>query len=426
MRDLPENRRDMPAQCDAVPRRRLYTGPRLDRARAVADLRARAHRYLPRIAGEYLEGGALGEQTLARERAGYDDWLFVPHMLRDTSGRSLAADLLGRRAAMPLAIAPTGLNGLFGRHADTALAEAAAAEGVPFIQGTMSNDRLEDVARVEGLCHWWQLYMFGPAEIWQELVDRAANADCEALVLTVNAQRFGRRNWSRRLRATPTRPTLATILDAARHPRWAWRTLAHGMPEFANVREFVPRDRRGLFESAFWIREQMPKSLTWKDIAAVRDRWKGPFFLKGLLAPDDVERAIDAGADGVMLGTHGGRQLDTSVTALDMLAPARDRARGRIALYISGGIRRGTDMLKALALGADAVLAGRAPLYGLCAGGAPGAARALAILKAEAENSMAQLGIAAVGDLDRSLLVHRSRIAPDFLGADGTCTAASR
>lgn len=393
------------AQLDGSPRRRYYTGANLKRAASIADLRAMAHRRLPRFVLEYLEGGAEDEATLLAERAAYARWRFTPRQLVDVSQRTLRAPVLGQPAAMPLAIAPTGLNGLFCRGADLALAQAAARFGVPFVQSTMSNDRLEEVARIPGLRHWWQLYVFGGDEVWQELLRRADAAGCEALLLTTNAQIFGNREWSARAQATRTLPTAATVFDAALHPRWLASTLwPRGLPGFSNVAEFIPRAHRGFFESAFWIRDHQPASLSWKHVAQIRARWKKPLLIKGILHLDDVRLAIDAGVDGVVLGSHGGRQLDGTVPALDLLASARQITQGRIALHASGGLRRGTDLLKAIALGADAVLAGRAPLYGLCAAGSAGVTRALEILHQEALDAMGLAGAACCGELGPDLL----------------------
>jgi len=365
-----------------------------------------AHRRLPRFVLEYLEGGAEEEATLARERAAFADWRFTPRQLVDVSRRSLATKILGRAAAMPLIVAPTGLNGLFRHGADTALAQAAAAAGVPFVQSTMSNDSVEEVARVPRLRHWWQLYVFGGDEVWQELLRRVEAAGCEALVLTTNAQIFGNREWSARTRATKTRPTAATAFDALLHPRWLASTLlAHGMPVFRNVIDFIPRERRGFFESAFWIREHQPKSLSWRTVDAIRRRWKRPLLLKGILHLDDVRRALDAGVDGIVLGSHGGRQLDWTVAGLDLLPQARRIVGDRIALHVTGGVRRGTDLLKALALGADAVMVGRATLYGVCAAGSAGASRALEILHGEAFDAMGLLGANTVGELGAGFVV---------------------
>jgi len=392
------------AQIAGSPARHYYTGRDLTRVQAVADLRARAHKLMPRFVLEYLEGGAGEEATLYREREAFTEWRYLPHTLVDESHRNLKRPILGREAAMPLAIAPTGLNGLFMRHADTALAQGAARFGVPFIQSTMSNDRMEDVSEVEGLRHWWQLYVFGGEEIWQELLRRADACGVEALVLTTNSQIFGDREWDSRTRATPSRPSIPTIIDAACHPRWLAAALSHGMPAFANVIDFVPKDRQRFFDSANWIREQMPRTLSWKDVEKIRSRWSRPFFVKGILNLDDVRRAVDSGVDGIMLGSHGGRQMDWAVSALDILAEAREIVGDKKALYMSGGIRHGTDLLKALALGADAVLTGRATLYGLCAAGADGVYRALELLRDQAMNELGQLGVPSLDALDRSVM----------------------
>ncbi|HKB54900.1 MAG TPA: alpha-hydroxy acid oxidase [Ramlibacter sp.] len=387
------NRNSSVAQLAGTPRRRFYSGRDPARAVSVEDLRAMAHRRLPRFVLEYLEGGAEEEATLAREREAYAQWRFTPRQLVDVSRRTVATKILGREAALPLIVAPTGLNGLFHHHADTALAQAAAACRVPFVQSTMSNDRVEDVAKVKHLRHWWQLYVFGGDEVWQELLRRVDAAGCEALVLTTNAQIFGNREWSARTRATKTRPTVSTIVNAALHPRWLASTLlAHGMPVFANVVDFVPRDQRGFFETAYWIRDHQPKSLSWRTLDQIRQRWRKPLLIKGILHLDDVRRSLDAGVDGIVLGSHGGRQLDWTVAALDLLPAARRIVGDRIALYISGGLRRGTDLLKAMALGADAVMAGRAPLYGVCAAGAEGARRAIDIISKEACDAIGLLG----------------------------------
>ncbi len=393
------------AQLDGTPRRRYYAGQRLKRALAVDDLRAMTHRRMPRFVLEYLEGGAEDEATLQRERTAYAEWRFTPRQLVDVSQRSVRAQILGRDARLPLIVAPTGLNGLFRHHADTALAQAAAQFGVPFVQSTMSNDPMEDVAKVKNLRHWWQLYVFGGDEVWQELLRRADAAGCEALVLTTNAQIFGNREWSRRTRSTRTTPSPGTVVDAALHARWLATTLLpHGLPAFRNVLDFIPRDHHGFFESAMWIREHQPTSLSWHTVEQIRQRWKKPFILKGILHPDDVRRSLDCGIDGIVLSSHGGRQLDWTIAPLDLLDTARGIVGERIALFAAGGVRRGTDLLKALALGADAMFAGRAPLYGLCAGGAAGVERALEILEKETSDSLGLLGARSLDELGPGLL----------------------
>ncbi|MCY7338699.1 MAG: alpha-hydroxy-acid oxidizing protein [Sphingomonas bacterium] len=398
------------AQFRGHPRRSHYTGPNLARALTIEDLRARAHRRMPRFVLEYLEGGAEDEATLARERAAQNEWRFVPRTLVDVSGRTPEHDILGVKAPMPLIVAPTGLNGVFCRGADVALATGAAAAGVPFAQSTMSNDTIEHVAAVEGLRHWFQLYIFGEDRIWHNLVDRAAAAGCEALVLTSNSQIFGNREWEDRTQVNG-KPSLATIVDVATYPAWIARTLLHGMPVFSNVIDFVPKEHRGFFASATWIRQQMPKSLSWDTVTAIRKRWKGPFLLKGILSPIDAQIALDSGVDGIVVSSHGGRQMDWAVSALDVLPRIRDIAGDRMQVMMTGGIRRGTDILKAMALGADAVMAGRAPLYGLCAAGSAGAARALEILHKETCDAMGLLGVASLDALGPHLLAASGTMA---------------
>jgi (S)-mandelate dehydrogenase len=419
------NRHTRLAQMLGTPGRRYYTGARAARAITIADLRARAHQLLPRLALEYLEAGAEDEATLMRERRAFADWRFTPRTLVDVSHRTLQTELLGRQASMPLIIAPTGFNGLFAHHGDLALARAAAAAGVPFVQSTMSNDAVEDVAQVEGLRHWWQLYVFGGDEVWQQLLERVDRAGCEALVLTTNTQIFGNREWSKRTRATQSLPTLPSALDAALHPRWCASTLlaGGGLPAFRNVIEFVPRSRRGLFQSAHWIRSQQPTSLSWDTVARIRARWKKPFILKGILHEEDVRRAADSGVDAIVLSSHGGRQLDWTIAPLDLLPAARRAVGDRLQLYMAGGIRRGTDMLKAMALGADAVLAGRAPLYGLCAYGESGVRQALGILHREADEALGLLGASSPQALGPELLVPSSRLPG---GANGLSDLSRR
>jgi (S)-mandelate dehydrogenase len=267
---------------------------------------------------------------------------------------------------------------------------------------------MEEVAKAApGVRHWWQLYVFGGDEVWQELLRRAERAGCEALVLTTNTQIFGDREWQRRNQVGKQRLTASAALESLTHPLWmAQNLLTHGLPNFPNVIDFVPKDQRGFFEVSSWIRAHQPTSLSWDTVAKIRQRWTKPFILKGILNPDDVRRAVDSGVDGVVVSSHGGRQLDWTIAPLDLVPVAREIVGDRIALHMSGGVRRGTDMLKALALGADTVWIGRAALYGLGAAGAAGAARALAILKSEALDSMGLLGVSRVDELGPQLLAH--------------------
>ncbi|MGE5269234.1 MAG: alpha-hydroxy acid oxidase [Thiohalocapsa sp.] len=399
-----------PAVLAGNPRRRFYAGRDPAQAVTIEDLRAMAHRRLPGFVLEYLEGGGEDEAAIARNIAALAQWRFLHRSLVDVSKRDVSTTLFGRRMTIPAAIAPTGLNALMWPHADLRLAEAAAQFGIPYAQSTMSNDRMERVARVSGLRYWWQLYVFGPKEVRETLIDRARDNGCEALIITTDAQIYGNREWHKRTQSGPKSLSWNARFDALAHPRWlAEGILTHGMPRFENVIEFVPKDRRGLFDSAHWIRSQMDRALTWDTVARIRDRWPRKLIIKGLLLVEDVERAAAIGADGVALSNHGGRQLDWAVAPLDILPAARRAVGDRIAILVDGGFRRGTDIVKALMLGADAVLLGRAVLYGVAAAGRTGASRALDILREELERDFGLLGAASVEQLNRQLLVGDGR-----------------
>ncbi len=390
-----------PAQLGNSPQRSLYGGHDPASAVTVDDLRAMAHRFLPGFALAYLEGGAGEEQTLARNLAALAAWRLVPRALVDVSRRSTATTLFGRPLPVPLVIAPTGLNGLFRAGADRMLAEAAAEAGIPFTQSTMSNLAMEDVGAGLDLRHWWQLYVFGPQSVWEQMVARAEQAGCEALVVTTDAQIYGNRAWSRRHFTQPGHLSWPSVLAAGLHPRWLAATVLRrrGMPAFENIIDHVPKEHRGFYDSAFWVRSQMDKALDWNKLAHIRRLWPRKLLVKGLLRPADVMRAAEVGADGVVLSNHGGRQLDSTIAGLDSLPEARRLVGDRLTILVDGGMRRGADVLKALALGADAVQIGRAALYGVAAAERAGAARAIEILRDEMDRTLGLMGVASVNEL---------------------------
>ena len=377
----------------------------------IEDLRAMAHRRLPGFVTEYLEAGGEDEAALARNIAALAEWRFLHRSLVDVSHRDVSTVLFGRKTEIPLVVAPTGFNGLFWPHADLRLAEAAAAAGVPFAQSTMSNDLMSRVARVPGLRYWWQLYVFGPAEIRNTLISRARDNGCEALIVTVDAQIYGNREWHKRTMAGPTSLGWNAKFDALMHPRWLTAgILTHGLPSFENVVEFVPKDKRSLFDSAHWIRSQMDRALNWDTIARIRESWPRKLIIKGLLTVDDCVRAAEIGADAVAISNHGGRQLDWAVAPLDLLPAVRRAVGDRLTILVDGGMRRGTDVIKALALGADAVLAGRAILYGVAAAGRDGAKKALDIIREEIDRDLGLLGVPSFSALNSRLLVRASQL----------------
>jgi (S)-mandelate dehydrogenase len=400
-----------PAVLADSPRRRFYAGGNLSRAVTIEDLRAMAHRRLPGFVLEYLEAGGEDEAALARNAAALAEWRFMHRSLVDVSRRDVSTTLFGAKTAIPVAVAPTGLNGLFWPHADLRLAEAAAAAGVPFAQSTMSNDLMSRVARVPGLRYWWQLYVFGPSEIRNTLIARARENGCEALIVTVDAQIYGNREWHKRTMAGPTSLSWGARFDALAHPRWlAAGVLTHGMPSFDNVVEFLPRDKRSLFDSAHWIRSRMDQALSWDTLARIRELWPRKLIIKGLLTVEDCVRAAEIGADAVAISNHGGRQLDWAVAPLDLLPAVRRAVGDRLTILVDGGMRRGTDVIKALALGADAVFAGRAVLYGVAAAGKDGAKRALDIFREELDRDLGLLGVPSVQALSSRLLVRASQL----------------
>jgi (S)-mandelate dehydrogenase len=384
-------------------RRAPQRGP-LRQALNIADLRALALRSVPHFAFEYVEGGAEDEATLGANRADFARWRLLPRTLIDTRQRTLGATLFGRELSAPLMVGPTGFNGILHADGDVALARAAAGHGIPFTLSTFSTARLEDVARRAGGRLWLQLYVLKERAIARELIGRAAAAGYEALVFTTDANVFGSREWDRRNYRTPGRPNLRTLLDILRHPRWLARHASCGLPRFRNLEGFLtPRETSALGGSTV-IPRLLDASISWEDVRWIRELWRGKFLLKGVLDVRDAEQALRLGCDGLVISNHGGRQLDYCVTPLQVL-PAIARAVGeRATLIVDGGVRRGTDIAKALALGADAVMLGRATLYGLAAGGEAGANQALDILFSELDRVLGELGCNCVAELEPALL----------------------
>ena len=375
------------------------------RALNIADLREIARRRVPGFAFEYVEGGAEDEATLRRNREAFSALRFVPQTLVDTSGRSLATSLFGRPCAAPLAIAPTGLNGMLHPDGDMALARAAAAFGVPYTLSTLSTTRLEDVAARAGGRLWMQLYVMKNRAIAEDIMARAAAAGYEALVFTSDANVFGSREWDQRNYARPGKPRLRAVLDSMRHPRWlAGVLLRNGIPRFRNVEAFLPPGAASAVGGSTIIPKMFEPTITWSDIAWIRRQWPGKLLVKGVLSVDDARRAADAGCDGIVLSNHGGRQLDYCVAPLEVLGEIAAAVGNRLTIVIDSGFRRGSDVAKALALGAHAVMIGRAALYGLAADGERGVRRALDMLAVELDRVLGQLGCRSVADLRASLL----------------------
>ncbi len=386
-------------------RRRPFRGSDIARAINIADLREIARRQVPNFIFEYIEGGAEDEATLRRNRASLEALRFVPRTLVNTVGRQQRIELFGRECAAPLIVAPTGGNGMVHPLGDIALARAAAGAGIPFCLSTVSTVRLERVAAEAGGRLWMQLYVMDDRKVAESIVTRAAANGFEALVFTTDANVFGSREWDRRNYRSPGKPTARNLLDALRHPRWLYEILIrHGVPRFENFASFLPPGGATALGGSTVIPKLFSPSITWDDIGWLRGIWPGKLLVKGVLSVEDAVRAAELGCDGIILTNHGGRQLDYCVSAIDVLPEVAQAVRGRLTLLVDGGFRRGSDVIKALALGAQGVMLGRATLYGLTAAGERGVRRALEILTSEIDRTLGQLGCRSVADLGPHLL----------------------
>jgi L-lactate dehydrogenase (cytochrome) len=371
---------------------------------SIADLRALARRRVPRAFFGYVDGGSYDELTLARNRADFEALQFRQRVLVDVSQQNLATTILGREAAMPLVLAPTGMAGFIHGDGEILAARAAQAFGIPFCLSTVSICSIEDVRAATTAPFWFQLYVLKDRGYTEELIDRAAAAGCPVLMMTVDIPVGGlRRRDAKNGLTVPPRLTLRNALDILGKPRWAWSMLTAKRREFGNLSAAVARARGVHFSQ--WIQSQVDASLSWDDLAHVRKRWKGKLIVKGILDPQDARRVVEHGADALVVSNHGGRQLDGAPSSIASLPAVLDAVQGRCEVLLDSGIRSGQDILKARALGASATLAGRAWLYGLGALGQQGVALALDIMRRELAVSMALTGCNDVRAADRSLLV---------------------
>lgn len=369
----------------------------LSRCITIDDVRALAARRWPREVRDYVEGGAEAELTLGRNRAAYGEYDLVPSILRDVTQVDTRATLLGCDAALPVALAPTGYTRMMHGAGEIAVARAAAAAGLPYTLSTMATTRIEDVAAATRGDLWFQLYVWKDRGLVRELVQRAEASGYRSLMVTVDTAVSGLRTRDVRNGFTvPPRLTLRTLAGMARHPAWCLRLLGGAPITFANIDGARGETPSSIMELGL---KQFDSSVTWDDVATIRQWWPGALTVKGVLSVADVRRAADAGADGVILSNHGGRQLDRAIAPIHVLRPARDAVGDRLEVYVDSGIRHGSDVALAVALGADGVLLGRPYLYGLGAGGQAGVTRVLEILADELRRTMQLLGVTSMGQL---------------------------
>lgn len=367
------------------------------------DLRHLARRRLPAILYDYIAGGADDGLCPARNEAAFAALRLVPRYGVDAPVRDSGATLFGRRWSLPFGIAPTGMADLIRPGADLMLARAAARAGIPFILSGVSNATIEAVATA-ALDSWVQIYASRDPEVTFDMVRRAAAAGIKTLVLTIDVPAHA--NRERDIRAgfvRPYRPTARAAAEALLHPGWLASYLRHGVPPLANWAPYVA-PAKGARAIAEAVARLHPCPWSWPLIEAVRQRFSGTLVVKGILHPGDAIRAADAGVDGIIVSNHGGRQLDRSVTPVESFLAIRAAVGGRVVLMLDSGIRRGSDVVAAFALGAAFTFVGRPTLYAVAAAGEAGAARAINILRREIGLVLAQIGCASVDQADRDLL----------------------
>ncbi len=367
-------------------------------------MRELAKRRIPRAIFDYADGGSYQELTLRANAADLDAINFRQRVMVDVSSVSLATTVLGSPISMPLAIAPTGLSGLF--HADGEIlgARAAAAFGIPFCLSTMSICSIEDVRAATGQPFWFQQYLMRDRGFNQALIDRAIAAQCSALMLTLDLQLLGeRRRDARNGLSIPPRLSLRNAWDVATKPAWAMKVLFGKRRTFGNLVGHIP-GAAGMLNLAEWTHSQFDASANWRDVEWVRSRWPGRLILKGVLDAEDARFALAAGADAVVVSNHGGRQLDGAPSSISVLPEIVGAIGGRCEVLFDGGIRSGQDIAKALALGARAGLIGKSYLFALAAGGEAGVTKALEIMRNELRVTFSLTGTTSVAAAGRHML----------------------
>ena len=374
-------------------------------AYSIADLRRMAERTLPRPIFDFFDGGAEDEVTLRDNRAAFERVRLLPRVLEDVRAPDLSCEILGGPSKMPFVIAPTGAIGIAWPGADLAIARTARALGIPYTLSTNATASIEDVAREGPDRRWFQLYVLRERGFVEKLVARAEAAGYEALVPTVDLAVGGKRERDFRNGFTiPPTLKLRHIAGAALRPAWSWRILRNGgLPDFVNIRGYRGLDARGL-KLASSVGRDIDPGFCWDDLARLRDRWKGKLLVKGVSRVDAAERMVKMGVDGVWVSNHGGRQLDGAIASLDAMTAIARAVGSRICVLMDGGVRRGVDVVKARALGAQAVAIGRAQLYGVAAGCEEGARQALAILASELVRAMQLCGMRSIAEITPDLL----------------------
>jgi L-lactate dehydrogenase (cytochrome) len=387
-----------PLQLDPVERR-------LARAASIDDLRRIAKRRLPGGVFDYIDGAAEGEITKAANSDDFARIGFRPRVLRDMSGVDPTTTLLGRSLPVPLVLAPTGFSRIADPAGELAVARAAGRQGVPFTLSTLGTRSIEEVAAASDGPKWFQVYVWRDRGLVKDMIERAAAAGYEALVVTADTAVFGKRERDvRRGFELPPKIGLGTLLDGALHPSWTWAFVRAEPIRFANVATSGSGEGADAVELAAYVNAQFDPSLSWDDLDWMRSFWKGAIVVKGIQTVADARIAVDVGVDAIALSNHGGRQLDTAPTPISLVEPVAQEVAGAVPVLCDGGVRRGSDIVKAVARGATACMAGRAHFYALGAGGQRGVEHALDLLTADVRRTMALIGARTVADITRDLV----------------------
>ena len=375
---------------------------------SIWDYRAAAQRKLPRFLFDYVDGGSYGEVTLRRTVADLEAEALRQRVLRDVSAIDLSTTLFGQRQAVPIALAPVGLAGMNARRGEVQAARAAQAAGIPFCLSTVSVCPLAEVTAAVAQPIWFQLYMIRDRSFMRDLLVQAREAGCSALVFTVDLPVPGARYRDYRSGLAGA-PGLGGVLrraaQVATRPRWAWDVGLHGRPHSLGNVAPVLGSKTGLEDFFAWMAQNFDPRVTWADLEAIRAEWSGPLIVKGILDAQDAVQAANAGADGIVVSNHGGRQLDGVLSTARALPAIAEAVGDRLTVLADGGVRSGLDVVRMLALGAKGVLLGRAWAYALAAGGEAGVAHMLKVVEAEMRAAMALTGVTNIASIDRNALV---------------------
>jgi L-lactate dehydrogenase (cytochrome) len=387
-------------------------------AASIGDYRELARRRLPPFLFHYIDGGSYAEQTLRRN---VEDWQAVAlrqRVLRDVSDLSLETRLFDETLKLPVILAPVGLTGMYARRGEVQAAKAAASRGVPFTLSTVSVCAIEEVAPAIDRPMWFQLYVLRDRGFMKDALERAKAAGVRTLVFTVDMPIPGARYRDAHSGMSGPNAELRRMVQAMTHPAWAWDVGVNGRPhDLGNVSRYLGK-ATGLADYIGWLGQNFDPSISWKDLQWIRDFWGGPMIIKGILDAQDARDAVSFGADGIVVSNHGGRQLDGVLSSARALPAIAEAVKGEIKILADSGIRSGLDVVRALALGADAVLLGRAFIYALAARGGAGVGHVLDLVAAEMRIAMALSGCTRLENLDRSRLadpVNDARANPPFL-----------